>query len=683
MFHSDLMQFKDEMLKNLREMEKKIMTKVNKNQTELSSDLISINASINSIQANNNSIVDSLTQQKLNIDKILIIESDLKKFNSILTGQEKKLNESMIEISYIRDRYEKSLSDTLLVPGIIGNNCKYSNFNEYIINTTKDISRLKTEKDNSKKESKELKQKLEQGLKSLSSMVDTLNNRSKLYTDGAKKSILNLMETKISELDNKNLDLLSKLYKIDNELEIKIKNFDKSLDNYNKENNDKIEKIENKLNIVNKNIEEINKDIIRFKNNEKRYEEEFNELYDMNNNFVNKNIDNNSNNNNNIIIKSDNKINLLFDSNDNKEINNDIIKIINNNISNNSPIKKENIINNSDISSPQKIKTKTKLKEMPLVQKESNLIKKLSKNIENRFSENLPLQNPNNKNNINNNEPLLTFDNLNKNIKFSNSEIANNVSLKNKKGNNEKIIKNLLKSNIKTTPKIENRRISFNKNINLNKNIIFNKEKKSFIINKNNKEIEIKDNFPIIKQKLFNNMLLTDENIFNNNNKHNNINILNSMKNISHFNTKPTSKNKNNNKSSLNKKYNIDKETGVGCNIVKLSIDDESITPYNTNGLLTMASKNFMKKKIIKREDSASFDNIFANNYQYKKIKNHSFNTKQKCNKTVQDFYYDNKMNLDKIINSIDDNIRKEISKTINKSDAFSCRNVKFHIIKK
>ena len=90
MLHSDLMQFKDEMLKNLREMERKIMTKVNKNQTDLSSDLSTITASLNSLKANNNSIIESITEQKLNFNKISTLESDLKKFNSALNGQEKK-----------------------------------------------------------------------------------------------------------------------------------------------------------------------------------------------------------------------------------------------------------------------------------------------------------------------------------------------------------------------------------------------------------------------------------------------------------------------------------------------------------------------------------------------------------------------------------------------------------------
>ena len=151
MNHSDLMQFKDEILKNLREMEKKIMTKVNKNQTDLSSDLITLTESINSIKATNDSMIDSMAEQKLNNDKIFTLEADLKKFNSTLTSQEKKINDSMIDISYIKEQYEKSLSDALIVPGIIGKNCKYKSFSDYIVSSNNEIAKLKSEKEYSKK----------------------------------------------------------------------------------------------------------------------------------------------------------------------------------------------------------------------------------------------------------------------------------------------------------------------------------------------------------------------------------------------------------------------------------------------------------------------------------------------------------------------------------------------------
>ena len=279
MLHSDLMQFKDEMLKNLRELERKIMTKVNKNKDDVSSDLNTLTASLKSLKENNISIIDSITEQRLNINKITTIESDLKKFNTVLTGQEKKLNDSMVEISYIRDRYEKSLSDALFVPGIIGKNCKYNNFNDYIVNCTKEINKLKNEKEFNKKESKEMKQKLEQSIKSLSNLVDSFINRSKLYTDGTKKAIIDLIDTKITELDTKNLDLLAKLCKIDSELGEKIKIVGDDLTEFNKSKNEQIQKMEEKLVIVNNHIEEINKhikdtkeEINKFKNNEEKYQ---------------------------------------------------------------------------------------------------------------------------------------------------------------------------------------------------------------------------------------------------------------------------------------------------------------------------------------------------------------------------------------------------------------------------
>ena len=40
-------------------------------------------------------------------------------------------------------------------------------------------------------------------------------------------------------------------------------------------------------------------------------------------------------------------------------------------------------------------------------------------------------------------------------------------------------------------------------------------------------------------------------------------------------------------------------------------------------------------------------------------------NKKPKCNKTVQAFFGDDKTNFDRILNSIDNNIKKEMYKTI------------------
>ena len=685
MLHSEIMQFKDEMLKNIRELERKIMTKVNKNQEDLSSDLNNITASLNSLKTNNNAIIDSITETKLNFDKISHIESDLIKFHTALNGQEKKINETMLDISFMKEQYEKSFSDALIVPGIIGKNCKYNNFNDYIVNINQEISRLKTEKEYSRKESRELKQKLEQGIKSMSNLVDSFVGRAKIYTDGTKKGIIELMDTRISEFDSKNMELFSKFYKMDSDFNQKFEKFDENLNNLNLNTTEEIKRVEERLTKLNNNLEEIYKyinetkeELKYFKNNEEKY---MNELEQIKNNFNNIiKIENNNNNENCNTITSDinysKEITSVINQAKNiKEINNITTK----------PNFNEILLNNNNINNNKSCQTNNN--ESKLNQKDPNLVSKRSRNITNNpYNDKQIIEFSNN--NINN--AISSFNNnFQKNLKVANSELANTFLLNNKKISLDDLKEEEEINNLNTDKNSDfaNKTI---KSIKSSKKLSENKEKNSYIKNDEiafflNKKIK-KDNlinskiklkkekFPLIKEKIFNNIIFSNEGFFNAKNyiKNNNLNLLQkSKKKIS------PNKNKSMNDKSKNKNKNgmiisIDKETGVGCNIVKLSIDDDNITPYNTNGLITMASNKFFKKKFIKSEESTSFsfDNIFSNICNY--TKNIDMNNNLQniiCNKTLQALLGDDKNNLN--INSVDNNLIKEINKVIKKNETF------------
>ena len=685
MLHSEIMQFKDEMLKNIRELERKIMTKVNKNQEDLSSDLNNITASLNSLKTNNNAIIDSITETKLNFDKISHIESDLTKFHTALNGQEKKINETMLDISFMKEQYEKSFSDALIVPGIIGKNCKYNNFNDYIVNINQEISRLKTEKEYSRKESRELKQKLEQGIKSMSNLVDSFVGRAKIYTDGTKKGIIELMDTRISEFDSKNMELFSKFYKMDSDFNQKFEKFDENLNDLNLNTTEEIKRVEERLTKLNNNLEEIYKyinetkeELKYFKNNEEKY---MNELEQIKNNF--NNIIKKENNNNN-----ENCNTITSDINYSKEITSVInqaknIKEINNITT--KPNFNEILLNNNNINNNKSCQTNNN--ESKLNQKDPNLVSKRSRNITNNpYNDKQIIEFSNN--NINN--AISSFNNnFQKNLKVANSELANTFLLNNKKISLDDLKEEEEINNLNTDKNSDfaNKTI---KSIKSSKKLSENKEKNSYIKNDEiafflNKKIK-KDNlinskiklkkekFPLIKEKIFNNIIFSNEGFFNAKNyiKNNNLNLLQkSKKKIS------PNKNKSMNDKSKNKNKNgmiisIDKETGVGCNIVKLSIDDDNITPYNTNGLITMASNKFFKKKFIKSEESTSFsfDNIFSNICNY--TKNIDMNNNLQniiCNKTLQALLGDDKNNLN--INSVDNNLIKEINKVIKKNETF------------
>lgn len=676
MLNTDLMKFKDEMLKNLREMELKIMNKVKKTQEKFSLDLTTLSTSINSLQINTDSILGEITEQKLNINKIFTIESDLKKYNTSLASQEQKLNDSLIEITYLRNRLEKSLADALLVPGCIGNNCKYNSFNDYVINNIKDINKLKTEKDFEKRENREMRQKFEQNIKNLSNLLDSFFNRSKMYTDAIKKSVIELIDSKVTDLDAKNIEILAKICKLDDELEHKMKIFEDNLKDLNNNEIDRNKNVEDKFININNNIEDINKKINQtkdeldiVKNKEEKY---INEL-DIIKNNVNAIIKNDNNNNKEIIVvnsdntKSNEEINNTPNQINNDNINNNnnqsLLNVINNTNKYNENNTKENSIENNNTLSSAKFKPEIN-SEIPLNQEQLNIILKRLKNKENlTIKENQKLI-LNFNNNINN--PNSTFNNFHKNIKFTNTGMNSDFNMNNKEsinstfGEKEISIKSFVKNAIN-----HNKKQYFNlkKNFNLkideidfhqNKNA--QKEKPKININpikickSNNK----KNNFPIIKEKIFNNLLINKEDIFTRKNLDNNFIIFQNSK-----------KNKNSNK---NNNYSIDKETGVGCNVVKLSIQDDSITPYNTNGLITMASNRLLNRKLNKSEEgmSFSFDNIFSNIYQYQTKRKNILTKKPKCNKTIQTFYRKDDIDVEKVLNTIDNNIKKEFSKTIN-----------------
>ena len=699
MLHSDLMQFKDEMLKNLREMELKIMNKVNKNQENFSSNLDTLSSSINSLQLSTNSMADEITEQKLNINKIFSIESDLKKFNTSLTTQEKKINDFLIEITYLRDRFEKSLADSLLVPGYIGKNCKYNNFVDYIINTTKEINRLKSEKDYDKKENREMKQKFEQNIKNLSGLLDSFFNRSKIYTDATKKAIIELMDSKITDLDAKNLELLAKICKLDTQLEQKMKIFEDNLKDFSIQETDHFQKTKDEFIIINNNIEEINKrinetkdELNTLKNKEENYINELDTIK-INVNTILKNDNNNQetfiNSND---IKFSNEINNITNDiknlkeikNDNNDNNQSFLNTINNinkyneNNTNENSVEKINDKTLNNISSRAPIKSEIN-NEIPLNQKQLNLMLKRFKNKENLIiKENQKLKlNYNHKTND-------TFNNLNKNIKFSNPELISTLHMNNKKTTNHTFQeKNNTRKSFDKNFNIINKPINRNKKqfFNLKKNFKLKIDEIDFYQNKKNpkekpiinistnKPLNKKDKFPMIKEKIFNNLIINSEGTFSSKNFNNKIIILQSSK-----------KNKRENKS-----YSIDKETGVGCKVVKLSIEDDSITPYNTNGLITMASNQFLNRRLNKSEESMpfSFDNIFSNinqNQNQTKRKN-NLPKKPKANKTIQTFYGKNEINFEKVLNDIDNNIKKEFSKTINNIN-FDNEIIKFNFSK-
>ena len=146
--------------------------------------------------------------------------------------------------------------------------------------------------------------------------------------------------------------------------------------------------------------------------------------------------------------------------------------------------------------------------------------------------------------------------------------------------------------------------------------------------------------------------------------------------------------NDNKNKNNNNNKINIDEETNNKmCKFIKLSLDDNMMTPYNTNGLLTIASKKYINNHLIKVDQSTPLNDIYLlqkmNEAQNSKS-NNSCPKNMSNNKTTRDINNDNNLNKkSKEINKNENSKDKKTIKVINKGDAYQYGDVKFHFLKK
>ena len=776
MLNADLMQFKDDILKTLRELEKKIMLKVNKNQTDLSSDINIINDSIKLLRDNNNSIIESIAEQKVNIDKISEFEKILKKVNTTISGHENKISDSISEISYLRNRCERSITETLSVPGIIGKNCKFSTFNDYITYNLRDITSLKSEKDFNRRENKDLRQKLEQGLKHLTNLVDTFINRSKLYTDASKKLIIELMDNKTNELEEKNLEIISKVCKIDIDTEQKVKIIKEDMDNFLREKSEQFQKMEDKLTLMNYNFEEMakkfhktNEELNMLKENGNMRQNSINELknliknniggYNLNNislahrNLSNKNLNinpinnlykkkfhlsskivggykndesngfdinnfgqNNNNSSNKLAyspnnklahspsnkLSKKNKISLLLGDNNFNQKTNNINQI------NNSPTKKNspNNINekeNKDIMKDNFIKSNQKIfeensftseEESQIDDKEEKIKDILNKNIEtlDETSNNESISKINPKRSIRkktidpkkiiNKSKKVVFLDINNKAPEERRNDNNIINIKRSLNLHKTFRTNKFSLNVKDTKLNSPNKKEFKIDKNKEEKIINNKKEKEkektinkplILDHKINKSSEIKKNlnsFPIIRNS--NSQHSYEKNQKLEEIKNNIISNNNLFEIFSENNIKKNLPNK------RNRQMSIDIDTGIGCNVIKLSLNNNLMTPYNTNGLLTIASKKYLNKHLIKIEDSTPLDDVYLFNninnlYQTYRSHSNSLHKKQLNNiKAAQ-----------MILNNSPKNKEKEASKATNISNAYNYGEVKFHHLNK
>ena len=281
-FSIEIVHLKEELFKELREFESKFLNMFAKKSSEIEGKNKSSLEKIDAMMRKSEQMFISINNQQMKLEKIVELESFKNKINDMIISHEYRIKNISKDLENMKFKYDREIIQNLSVPGYVGPSCPFKTISEYLLSNINEINKLKNEKDLTKKENKDLKSKIDSIMKNVFNLVDNSVTRCNGYTDNKQKYFENLLNTKLTEFNEKNMEMktqvltnqrivddqLNKLMKLSDEL-MKIKDdvgliVDKKYDEMNlvvKELTNKIDKINNEIKKNNKNYENLNNSI--------------------------------------------------------------------------------------------------------------------------------------------------------------------------------------------------------------------------------------------------------------------------------------------------------------------------------------------------------------------------------------------------------------------------------------
>ena len=253
-FLTDLIQFKDEIFKKLRLLENRLTADIIDKFTQSNLIYESVNNRLNLISSNNDALLELLTSQKLNLEKLGEFEKFRNKFENSIITSEFKIKQLTTDVENMRNKIDKIMYENLQVSGCIGPGCQYKSISEYIRDNISEFSKMKIERERLKLENSTIKTKLDNISKSTMSLIDNGIFRCQKYTDRKNADIKSFLDNKIDDINEKNMELRTTINRaelnrgqiLDN-LIIDVENLKNMKEEFNNMKENKINEINNKI----------------------------------------------------------------------------------------------------------------------------------------------------------------------------------------------------------------------------------------------------------------------------------------------------------------------------------------------------------------------------------------------------------------------------------------------------
>ena len=289
--NKDLLKLKEEILKQMR-IEQKIFAQNLKENMEATQKLINdSNKNFKEYKL----FYEKVLPQNYHFEKLDNLEKTANKLNDSLIAHEIRISKILEEINLLRTKYDKIVLDNLLLPGQIGPSCQFKNLSQYLKNNIYEMTRMKSDNENMKNLSKDLKVKVDTAAKNISELVSNSVTRSNQYTDSRINDCISVLEHKTKEMGEKIMDIRMKFIQSQDKIEENINLLKQDFEEKLKIENEKIKNLNLIVADINENLpddENIKENIEKLKNKIRNIK---NVLIDFINNYQPTNENNNNN----------------------------------------------------------------------------------------------------------------------------------------------------------------------------------------------------------------------------------------------------------------------------------------------------------------------------------------------------------------------------------------------------
>ena len=260
MSFSEIMELKDEILKNNRELELRLKNQIENYSTQFSDKLSTFQKKINTMNENNNKVMNSIPDINFNISKINQLEKFDLRVDNRLSSHDLRITTILTEIEKIKTKYDKIVLDNLYVPGHVGGRCQFPNLSEYLTFNINEVSLLKLETEQLKKDSKNMKNKHDNTIKQIVNLIDGSVKRCNEYTDNKQKDFQFLLDTRMKEFNEKVMEIRMNVCKIQMKTEEEYNNLSIEFSKLFEEKKEFTNFFQNKLMTINEELSSLQKD---------------------------------------------------------------------------------------------------------------------------------------------------------------------------------------------------------------------------------------------------------------------------------------------------------------------------------------------------------------------------------------------------------------------------------------